>query len=781
MGNYDQKEFYAVVLGALLHDIGSLILRASEKQTGDAHTQIGADWFKKILKEKLSPILGDKNVGIVESAIINHHENEIFITLADRVATGKDDLVIDDEEKELVSNNRLSSILSEISITERPKTRKFHHIEWLGKNSLQEVFPCDENTGHWKDYHGLLVEFEKEISTLDFKQLSVSSLIDTFYFLLLKYTWCVPNPLSMDEPDVSLFDHLQITAALAACLYLYKEQNMDNTIDSNTNAFQLIAGDVSGIQQYIFKVLNQQGKAAKRLRARSLFVQMLSDIASHKILHALDLSLCNIIMSAGGNFLILAPNIIETEKALSDLQHEFDDWTFQNLNGEIFISLSSIRLSGKELKNFSEAVDSVKSQLNEKKYRPYSSILENNGKWDQGIFLLPEIIEGEEKICQSCRQHPAVATGLNEENLCRRCSEDAEIGKRLPRSSYIAFFSDETHAFKVLNYSFELCNEAKPVRDGYLNLHLNNTELTQTVRGFKFLPTYIPAHTDVGGDQSEKQRQPLTFDEIANRSEGDKLLGYLKGDVDNLGLILREGFSTRKSTMARTAMFARVLDTFFSGYLYMKTASDFKDMYIVFSGGDDFFVIGPWNKCIDFAQALRKDFSEFCGGNPDLTFSAGIFLAKPHDPISFCSKLADQRLEYSKEQKGKDKVTLFNHTITWDETGIILREVAKITEWFKQEPPVIQRNLVYRLREYGEMAHYSNIFGKDVPINTKYLKFVPLLIYDINRNLAKENQSEAYQWAINLVPCTSKPAGGNLLPYLDSIMEYVLTYTRSYK
>ena len=40
----------------------------------------------------------------------------------------------------------------------------------------------------------------------------------------------------------------------------------------------------------------------------------------------------------------------------------------------------------------------------------------------------------------------------------------------------------------------------------------------------------------------------------------------------------------------------------------------------------------------------------------------------------------------------------------------------------------------------------------EAEIKTAYLKFVPLFVYDIGRNLTKPEQKEAYAWAASLLP-----------------------------
>lgn len=257
-------------------------------------------------------------------------------------------------------------------------------------------------------------------------------------------------------------------------------------------------------------------------------------------------------------------------------------------------------------------------------------------------------------------------------------------------------------------------------------------------------------------------------------------MGYVKADVDNLGTILREGFKGTKLSISRFATLSRLLETFFAGYLQVKMETDFREIYTVFSGGDDFFVLGPWDKSIQFASTMRKDFSLFCASNPDLTFSAGIYLTKPHDPLSYCAEMVEEKLKRSKRKEGKDRLTLFNQTVRWkDFEEKILKGVEQVIDWLEKEPPIVSVGFINSLRRYGEMAERSNIHAPSLGVQTEFLRFVPLLVYDIKRNLTKERQKAAFDWTEDLIPTVGKPQGGENLEFLRTIMDYVLTYTRS--
>lgn len=781
------QEKDAIILGALLHDVGKFIQRASENPKKQNHSLWGVEWFEDNLSEKMALIFSNEEVQIIKSAINNHHAHERFISLADAISAGLDRIKLEDEERGDPFSDRLISIFSRISISNQPKNEMYHMLASLGENSFDEAFPIDSKKCSYKEYSRLLTRFNHEISSGDFRRLSPQNGINFLYFLLWKYTWCIPSATFKDEPDISLFDHLKTTAAIAGCLYDYSKEHRSDTLNLGTNAFSLVAGDISGIQPYIFDVLTQRGKVAKRLRARSFYVQLISEIAAHKILHTFNFPLCNLITSVGGNFYILLPNLKDTNEKLWQLQREFGEWTLSQLGAELSISLAHIEASGKDLANFSEVLERLKNSLNYRKYQPHKLVLSSTKGWIEQEFLRPEVIEGDEKACQGCHKHPREEIENNEDNFCERCLIDAKIGQALTARKYLAFFDNPFSELKILNYSCELWDERnlgeELKKEPYLILAINTPDIKIPCIGFKYLATYIPTNTGFSQEATEKYGLPLTFDDIANKSQGDKLLGYVKADIDNLGQILITGFSAEKGvdskkitkpSISRFAAFSRMLETFFSGYLEIKLEQDFKDIYTIFSGGDDFFLAGPWNETIALVQELRKEFSRFCSFNPDLTFSSGIILSKQHEPISLCAEIVEEKLKDSKMKEGKDSITLLNQTVRWDELNKILVEAKRVIGWLEKEPPIVSRALIYNLWEYGEMSRRYQKEGL-IP----YLKFVPLLTYDIYRNLTKESQKEALIWAENLRPSKENPQGGENLPYLRAIMDYVLTYTRS--
>jgi len=108
------NEREAVVLGALLHDIGKFVQRAQQNPKEKPHTEWGIEWFKKPngLRERprLSSIFSEEELRIIDSAISNHHEIK-YISQADAFSAGMDRIPLEAEEGDPF-NERLINIFS---------------------------------------------------------------------------------------------------------------------------------------------------------------------------------------------------------------------------------------------------------------------------------------------------------------------------------------------------------------------------------------------------------------------------------------------------------------------------------------------------------------------------------------------------------------------------------------------------------------------------------------------------------------------------------------------
>ncbi len=130
-----------------------------------------------------------------------------------------------------------------------------------------------------------LQAFQREIAPV-LKASESATAFETFGHVLRKYAWAVP--CTYGQTGVSLYEEFKALAAIAAA---------SGWQDVPAGTFTLVGGDLSGIQDFIFNVTSQA--AAKGLRGRSFFLQLLGDGIVRRLVHELGLCWANVIYEAG--------------------------------------------------------------------------------------------------------------------------------------------------------------------------------------------------------------------------------------------------------------------------------------------------------------------------------------------------------------------------------------------------------------------------------------------------------------------------------------------------
>ncbi|MFN3422729.1 MAG: Cas10/Cmr2 second palm domain-containing protein, partial [Armatimonadota bacterium] len=148
--------------------------------------------------------------------------------------------------------------------------------------------------------------------------------------------------------------------------------------------------------------------------------------------------------------------------------------------------------------------------------------------------------------------------------------------------------------------------------------------------------------------------------------------------------------------------------------------------YLLYAGGDDLMVIGPWNLTLVLARCVRDDFAKYCGDNPNMTISAGIIFVKPKFPIHRFSVLAGEALEQSKDA-GRNCITAFNAMVNWDAYGQALDFGKDLTQ-------AIERNEMPRT-----FIHFLwHLYRKYVREEGANPLWAPLFHYMVARRVKKE-------------------------------------------
>jgi len=189
---------------------------------------------------------------------------------------------------------------------------------------------------------------------------------------------------------------------------------------------------------------------------------------------------------------------------------------------------------------------------------------------------------------------------------------------------------------------------------------LNATDFVNSgLAGFRFIAKHVP---QVNGQTAE-------LEDIMKQAKGLQRWGVLRADVDHLGDTFKNGLGENRS-ISRLSTLSYLLGYFFSARIQaIAQEDDYKDkVYLAYSGGDDLFAIGAWSVLPDFAERIRKEFSEFTSDR--LTLSAGIFVAPSSKfPVYEAADLAGDAESKAKSEnpEEKNRLNFLGSTVRWNE------------------------------------------------------------------------------------------------------------------
>jgi CRISPR-associated protein Csm1 len=555
--------------------------------------------------------------------------------------------------------------------------------------------------------------------------------------LIKKYTWALPSDTQKEICDLSLYDHLKTTSAIATASYNYHmeekgslERITQASINDGKNQkhFLLVAGDVSGIQKYIYSLVNSKN-IAKRLRARSFFIKILTEIASIKIIKELNLTISNIVISNGGKFYIIAQNSEVTRKKLKEIKNQINKELYDEYEGEIFLNLKGTELTGEELGiKFSEKFDKINDLLEKGKNKKFHKEILENPVINDSLYGSGEKVD----LCPICGKY----LKAKNKDSCQKCKRDEYWGTNLPTMENIAIYEGETSEadrISLFGFNAKILKENETVEGvPYLVINFGKSS------GIEDL--YPTCTENYGGYIPTKDGEVMSFNEIAQESKS-RNLGILKGDIDDLGMIFSMGLKMEDedeeqkkikdvTSISRVATLSRMIDVFFSNWIpkvLKEKQEELGSHYVVYAGGDDFMIVGAWDKLLDVAKLIQEEFQRFVGKNPNFTISMGLAITKERDPIYLSSKWATE-LEGVAKSSGKNGIAIFDTYIPWGR----YKEVFEFGEFLikLREKYGISQSFIYRLLDYTSRAEKYQETK-----NSKYLSYLSHFEYDMARNI----------------------------------------------
>lgn len=762
-------------LAALFHDAGKVSQRFGGEYR-QKHAAMSEDFIRS-----LAGYLGTERAQRVARLAGAHHDTptdrlQRLLHVADKLAAmerqGERRPQLNSDEAALVS------VASRVEFRGARGAERYYPLALLS-NDLQALFPADSPRVREGGYRSLWEAFVQELQALPPFRLAD---LHTLLAILRKYWALVPSatPWEWEDtrtvPDVSLYDHTKVVTAIAACLGKLEEGSLPDA--RLTRLIQLIRQipaeekhaalaqfekgypplarfvrfDIGGIQNFLFRVARPEADTdgvARRLRGRSFAIAVLAQVVADSIVRRCELPPTNVLFCGGGTLDLLLPATDSALQIAREVHHTVDQYLLEMSGGLLSLQGAIVDLWAHDFAEFGEVYARAASDLTAAKHQRSLWLARRE---PDGFFAPSQQVY---RLCPACTIVPT-----NEEGLCAYCQAQETVGRKLPRTHTLAFVWDEGYRpshealpFKGLGVWVELLSAEErvqflqnpPSADCVL-VSLNDIEGFLSPRGeaevgfrFQFVANRVPTRAG----------NALSFDDIAALGEGASRLGVLKMDVDYLGAVFSMGFD--RPTISRLATLSSAFEAFFGGWLNTLcqqvsvqwseslsqppqadlTAGVF---YTLYAGGDDLFVIGPWEATIALAQAVRRDFRRFVGDNPNLTLSGGLVCVKPKFPVPRFAELVEEALSSAKRGREDDplrrgdQLCLFGTVVSWQEVDELVAFARDLFE-------AIQKRQMARGFLYFLLRLHEQFFREAGKAD---LRWIPQFYYQLARRVEPE-------------------------------------------
>lgn len=724
-----------------------------------------------------------------------------IISIADRLTSGIDRDEFESHESHAIAyrdykRTRLFPLFEQLDQSPKEDAGQFAYEYPLEKVSPWGIFPEKRSKIGKREaeaeYVELYDQFIRDLRNLRHRDENLPLWFEHFESLMMIYTSCIPAArVGRVVHDVSLYDHSRLTSAFAAALYAYHASagNLDSSAISSEEEekFLMVSGNFYGIQAFIFSSHGDTRKyRAKMLRGRSFYVSLLTEIAADRLCVELEIPHICVIFNAAGKFMILAPNTQAVRTAIERVRDDVNNWLHRISFGEVAMGLSVVPAAQRDFLpgRFQQLWDTMTAAGEEKKFQKID--LRRHG----GVvkdYLDSFRNDLERPLCPLCGKRPAVIEpekNRDDEGIgpvCRICRDQVVLGTKIVRENEVVIIETENEPERAgelmepILGSYQLrfrrtssaSDPDSAVVRKYWDISIFGESEVSSGVSRKLLNRYIPRYQAEDGGHlgiltskmSEQKAQeffeelrvgdPMPFHAISLKARnvdeekrvlGLDALGILKADVDNLGMLMACGLQQERFTISRLATLSRQLNYYFAMYLphLLMTDNRFKDVYTVFAGGDDLFVIGPWNRIYELNLHLHDRFAAYTCGNGAIHLSAGIILKKPHTPLNSLAEAAETALEASKAA-GRDRFTMFTETVSWKSAQALDEIRSTLENWYQKG--WVNKSMLYRLNGFIELAEKERVLRSKAQISIAEMscfKWRALFSYAAGRNIARD-------------------------------------------
>lgn len=744
-----ENAVYELTAGALLHDIGKLLYRTG-RHSRRSHSKLGAEFCGKYVENRaILDCISYHHKKIIEQASLDDGNLAYIVYIADNISVGADRREDEEETEKSFEKNRpletIYNILNNASGNLVYMAREISgEINYPVQREPMELSPV---------YESLLAGFENGISKLPLEPSYINSLLE----LCEAYFSYIPSTTCSWLSDVSLFDHVKVTASLAPCIYLYLSSNgRDNFREElfkrerrfyKEKAFMIFSLDISGVQQFIYTISSKG--ALKGLRARSFYLEILLENTVDEILESCSLSRANLIYSGGGRAYILLPNTGQALKSAEMVIGSVNRALLGNFGDSLYIACGAEPCSADELMaKVGEPFHRASGKIAKMKLRKYSPAdiraLNSEEPADSG------------RECAVCGTSQKRLTVRDDFSMCVNCAAFADISRELIRPQAVFVVANERLSPKTLPL-FSVSEELFlcPMTEEEARRALAETP-GKVVRLYSknmfSTGLALSAKLWMGDYAARKDDMIKTFEELSKAATGARRLAVLRADVDSLGSAFLKGFirenetrAEKFATISRYATLSRSLSLFFKYYIniilenpgyLLGEKNGPRDAVVVYSGGDDVFIVGAWDDILGLAVDLRRAFRRYTDNT--LTLSAGVAFFKMKHPISLMAEDAAALEDAAKRNVyaggAKNSVSLFGmefykgraearHTYDWDTFEKILNEkygeIKKLQSACEDYGSSFFHNILFLLREADKekinIARLAYLLARNAP------------------------------------------------------------------
>ena len=699
-----------VQIAGLFHDIGKLGERAEielSQSTQNAETEYcpqhksqythrhvlwTVEFFEKVFNGTLPTEIKD----IMRWASLHHQYNLTedeakAVQQADRISSGHDRNEVKKDYNQkwsklsvtCFSNNNQNNANGNQSIFIKPHCcDKYDSLQNLSSEFLnwREYKDKQEINKMHKDLWDDLVKDFKNV--WDNYQKNKNLLILLLCEMQRKYLTWVPVATNTNNPKVSLYDHQRTTAGFAHCVLA----------DQNKCHYLLI--EISGIQKFIYNVYETK-KATKILRGRSTFIELISEIITHK-LSKLSINYANIFLNTKGKISYLLPTSIKAHQVheiLNNFKKELNE-RYGFMIGLDYILEENIEYTQFQKENFKKFKENINKKMQQSKLQPLK--LHDDKTWNQ---INQDIKEINSELCRYCKEQVASETE-DQIPICQSCKDLIKIGKNDVKNNIRIFSTrNSDNSIEVFQGLHILYYESNVIPKDSSVLSI---QVLKEHSDFEFLPqnqgyfsTPIKQDDDV-----------LSFDDMNEKSV---YLAIVKADVDNLGDFI---IQNTKST-GELASLSHQIQWFFRGRSQeIIKGKEYRDkIYPVYLAGDDFFLVGNHDILPVFLQQIRSEFKELT--YKKLGWSCAYQLFKSGSPLLSLAEDVEDKLGRIKSTEGKDQFFFHSQMMRWDE----LQEMLKMWDKFKDMKGDIGDDhigLFRRLLQFSNSARQKNPASHDL-------------------------------------------------------------------